>query len=269
MRIRGFKGKITELEFFKTLELPDATVTLYPAGHILGSAMIYIRSEEGNLLYTGDYRYPPSPVSEGFELPESIDIFITEATFSLPIYKWQPHEIIYQKIRDFTLQALKNDETPAFLAYSLGKTQELLYALAPLDQEVLVPESSYPICRVYQDAGYNMGKYHLPDTDDVHGKILVTPSLNNSCSSFRSDVNLLPAYVSGWATLRKKNYTSAKVMFPLSDHIDFFELISLCEKMNPKLVLITHTPNPDVVCHYLEQHKINALPLETAATYDE
>ncbi len=103
MRIRGFRGEISELEFNRPFNLPNATVTLYPAGHILGSAMIYIQTDEGNLLYTGDYRYPPSPVSEGFEIPDHVDIFITEATFSLPIYKWQPLEIIYKKIRTFTL----------------------------------------------------------------------------------------------------------------------------------------------------------------------
>ncbi len=265
MRIRGFKGEITELEFNRPFNLPDATVTLYPAGHILGSAMIYIQTDEGSLLYTGDYRYPPSPVSEGFEIPEQVDIFITEATFSLPIYKWQPQEIIYEKIRTFTLEALKNGDVPAFLAYSLGKTQELMYALAPLGKEILVHKSSYDICQVYRDAGYDIGNYQLPGQEDIKDKILITPSLNNGTNIKDRQSNLLPVYVSGWATLSKKNYSNSTVMFPLSDHIDFFELISLCERLNPGQVLITHTPNPDVVCHYLNERNISALPLESVS----
>jgi putative mRNA 3-end processing factor len=65
MKIRGFKGVIKELEFGKSLDLPAATVTLFPAGHILGSAMIHVESGEGSLLYSGDCKTPPVPSTEG------------------------------------------------------------------------------------------------------------------------------------------------------------------------------------------------------------
>ncbi len=163
------------------------------------------------------------------------------------------------------METLKNGDIPAFLAYSLGKTQELMHALAPLEKEMIVPKSSYDICRVYRDAGYDIGQYSLYGSGEIKDKILITPSLNNGTGIKDRQSNLLPVYVSGWATLSNKNYSNSTVMFPLSDHIDFFELISLCERLNPGQVLITHTPNPDVVCHYLNERNIPALPLESVS----
>ena len=113
MERRGFKGGKNILKFGSWLESGRFKARLFPAGHILGSAMIYIESEKGSLLYTGDYRTPPSPATEGFEAPGNADILITEATCGLPIYKWKSHEELadqiqtnnktrrhYQKLRD-------------------------------------------------------------------------------------------------------------------------------------------------------------------------
>src|SRR5699024_8135409 len=127
MHKRGFSGTASPLGFGQPLETDRARITLYPAGHILGSAMVFVESDEGSVLYTGDCRIPPSPASEGFMLPEHpVDHLITEATFSLPIYKWGSHESLAREVRDFATTALEEDSTPVFLAYSLGKTQETM-----------------------------------------------------------------------------------------------------------------------------------------------
>lgn len=61
MQLRGFEGEAIALAFGEAVETDFARITLYPAGHILGSAMVFVESDEGNILYTGDYRTPPSP----------------------------------------------------------------------------------------------------------------------------------------------------------------------------------------------------------------
>lgn len=254
MQKRGYSGDATVLKFGQALELPNATVTLYPAGHILGSAMVYVETDKGSVLYTGDYRTPPSPASEGFKYPEQVDHFITEATFSLPIYKWDSHEKLAENVRSFASSALDDGYTPVFLAYNLGKAQEVMHMLAPLDHPVQIHGAGYKLCDVYEEAGIDLGNYESYDRDTCEGKILITPNsaLNNGFASNVSKKRL--AYCSGWAA-REATRTQMTVdkLIPLSDHLDFFELIDLCENINPKKVHITHTPNANVVQHYLDE----------------
>src|SRR5699024_6373349 len=121
MERRGYRGNGTPLEFGETLHTSNADITLFPAGHILGSAMVYVESDEGSVLYSGDYKTPPSPASEGFSCPEQVDYFITEATFGLPIFKWAPLEELTDQVCRFATRALDEGYTPVFLTYSLGK----------------------------------------------------------------------------------------------------------------------------------------------------
>ncbi|TVQ66100.1 MAG: hypothetical protein EA360_06895 [Balneolaceae bacterium] len=252
MKERGFRGKELPVDFGRKLTLEKAEVTLWPAGHILGSAMISIESNAGSLLYTGDYRTPPSPVSEGFDSPESADFLITEATFGLPIYKWKSHDQLAEEVRLFATDALRDGYTPIFLGYNLGKAQEIMHMLAPLDREIMIHGAGYKLCKVYNKYGFHLGNYSAYDREQCEGKLLVAPSSALS-SGFASNVKRKRiAYCSGWAADEsRRSQLSADALIPLSDHLDFFELIRFCKKIQPRKVMITHTPNPDVVQHYL------------------
>jgi putative mRNA 3-end processing factor len=267
MRARGFRGKITPVEFHKPLELDSCRVTLYPAGHILGSAMIRIESDEGHTFYTGDFKSPPSPVSEGFSAPDTVDYFITEATFSLPIYKWKPHDALFAEIREFAENSLTEGYTPVFLCYNLGKAQEVMHALAPLNRTLQIHGAGYELCKIYEEFGFDLGQYERYDRETVQEKrILITPSSSLEQPMLRNIRKKKIAYVSGWATheSRRVQLTVDK-LFPLSDHVDFFQLLEICRKLNPKRVYITHTPNPAVVKHYLDQMGISSQPLNMEA----
>jgi putative mRNA 3-end processing factor len=253
MARRGFKGESNAMMFQETLQTDRFSATLYPAGHILGSAMICIETPDETLLYTGDYRTPPSPAAEGFSAPESVDILITEATFALPIYRWKSHEELAEEIRKFATDCLMNEYTPVFLGYNLGKAQEIMHILAPLEHPVQIHGAGYKLCDVYDKYGIDLGNYESYDRDTCEGKILIAPSSAIS-SGFASNVSRKKiAYCSGWAAneSRRTQLTTDKLI-PLSDHLDFFELINFCKKLSPKKVYITHTPNPDVVKHYLD-----------------
>lgn len=259
MEKRGYRGKATPLEFRQTLKTPGADVTFYPAGHILGSAMTFVESDKSNILYTGDCRTPPAPATEGFELPGKVDYLITEATFSLPIYKWNSPVELAKEVRTFAAETLEEGYTPIFLAYNLGKSQEIMNMLAPLGHLVQIHGAGYKLCSVYEEAGIDLGKYEAYDRDTCEGKILIAPgsALNNG---FASNVNKLRiAYCSGWAA-REASRTQLTVdkLIPLSDHLDFFELIDLCKKLRPQKVFITHTPDASVVQHYLDKLNIDS-----------
>ena len=257
MRKRGYRDDAKSIPFGDTVQLRNAEVTFFPAGHILGSAMIFVETDEGSVLYTGDCRTPPSPATEGFERPAQADHLITEATFGLPIYKWAPYEKLITEVQNFATETLNEGYTPVFLAYNLGKAQEVMLMLAPTGLPVQIHGAGFKLCEVYEKAGVDLGNYSTYNRETCEGKVLITTNsaINNG---FASNVNKKRvAYCSGWAA-RESSRAQLTVdkLIPLSDHLDFFELINLCQALNPEKVHITHTPNADVVQHYLDERNI-------------
>lgn len=255
MKLRGFLGEIVPVEFGQPVVTEQARITLFPAGHILGSAMTFVESEFGTVLYTGDYRIPPSPASEGFQLPEvPVHHFITEATFSLPIYKWKSNVELATQIRSFARNTLNEEGTPVFLAYNLGKAQEIMVVLSELNHPVQIHKDGFKLCPVYEEMGFNLGSYEVFNPNTCQGKILIVPKILPELSNQKQ---IRIAYCSGWASngTRYKQST-ADVFIPLSDHLDFFELLKVCERLNPKKVWLTHTPNPEVVQYFLTRKGI-------------
>ena len=262
LKARGFKVDVTEVDFYHPLETSNARITLFPAGHILGSAMVFIETDEGNLLYTGDCRTPASPATEGFESPARVDYLIVEATFGLPIYRWDTHESLFDEIRSFAQATLDRDANPVFFCYNLGKAQEVMHALSPLNHRVQIHGGGYPLCSVYEDFGIDLGIYEPYDKDTVEDAILITPSNTQDGSMVQNLHKKQLAYVSGWAAVEsRRTQLTVDKLIPLSDHLDFFELITWCKQLRPRHVYITHTPNPDVVQHYLSREQISSSPL--------
>jgi putative mRNA 3-end processing factor len=270
MERRGYEGEASILNFGEPLDTENARITLYPAGHILGSAMIFVESDLGSVLYTGDYRTPPSPASEGFDIPDQADHFITEATFGLPIYRWASHEKLAEEVRSFASETIDDGFTPVFLAYNLGKAQEVMHMLAPLKHKVQIQGAGYKMCDVYEEAGIDLGNYETYNRNTCKSKILITTrsALNNGFASNVRQKRI--AYCSGWAG-REAARTQLTVdkLIPLSDHLDFFELIRLCEELDPEMVHITHTPNADVVRHYLNERNIESRFLDMEIEEDD
>lgn len=258
MKKRGGPTLCNAVDFYEKIEIENAEVTFYPAGHILGSAMVYIQSDQGNILYTGDYRTPAAAATEGFDYPNDVDIFITEATFGLPIYRWESHDVLFRQIRDFATNTLSQDATPLFLAYNLGKAQELMNILAPLDHKVQIHGAGFKLCPIYERFDIDLGNYEAYDRDTAAGNILIAPSSAYS-NQFASHINdLRVAYCSGWASLEsRRTQLTVNKLIPLSDHLDFFELLSLCKELSPQKIYLTHTPDPTVLQHYLSRGELS------------
>lgn len=258
LRIRGFSGDTLPLDFLKPLELPHATLTFYPAGHIPGSAMVFIESDQGSLLYTGDFKSPPSPVTEGFLHPDHAGIIITEATFSLPIYRWKPHKVLFEQVRQFAVTTLEEGKTPVFLAYSLGKTQELLHALAPLELTTHVHTAAFALSKAIEAAGFNLGRFARLEKNGFGKHPVIVPGANSIPPAAR----IKTAYVSGWAAHEAGRQQQAiDERIALSDHADFFEVLDFCTRLSPKMVYVTHSPYPEIVCESLRTRGIAAEPL--------
>ncbi|MCE2983930.1 MAG: MBL fold metallo-hydrolase, partial [Parachlamydia sp.] len=113
------------LPYHQKIKMKDCWVSLHPAGHILGSAQVRIETEKGVSVVSGDYKRAADPTCEPFELVEC-DTFVTESTFGLPIYKWEPSEKIAYEIVDWWKENSSNGFASVLFCYALGKAQRLL-----------------------------------------------------------------------------------------------------------------------------------------------
>lgn len=212
---------------------------LFPAGHIFGSAMLHATTAEGSLLYTGDFKLRPSLAAEPCATPRA-DVLIMETTFGLPKYAFPPQAEIEQGIVDFCRQALADKVTPVLLAYSLGKTQELLQIVGGAGLSVMLHAHGHRMTKRYADLGMTLPPFTLLDEHNYAGHVIIAPPMGNA-GPLAWIHPKRTAVATGWAMDRGAIYRNGcDAAFPLSDHADFPDLLALVDRVKPKLVYTLH-----------------------------
>ncbi len=216
----------------------DCTVTLHPAGHILGSALVQIEHARlGRLLYTGDFKLRRGLAAEPCATPAT-DVLIMETTFGLPRYVMPPTEETEAAIVAFCRETLAAGATPVLYAYTLGKTQELLRLVGGAGLGVMLHPQAWQLTRVYEQLGEAMPPYAEFDPRMHPGHVVITPPgapLLDWINPKRT------AAVTGWALDPATKYRyGCDAMFPLSDHADFNELLAFVERAQPRAVYTVH-----------------------------
>ena len=213
---------------------------LFPAGHILGSAMLQATTEHGSLLYTGDFKLRPSLAAE-LCAPPRANVLIMETTFGLPRYVFPPAEEVERGIIDFCRQALGEQVTPVLYAYSLGKTQELLQIVGRTGLPVMLHAHGYKLTQRYGKLGMKLPPYALLDTGAYAGHVIIAPPMSGQSEPLTWIHPKRTAVATGWAMDRGAIYRhGCDAAFPLSDHADFPDLLAFVEKVQPKLVYTLH-----------------------------
>ena len=229
---------LIELDYGETYSTDRARITLLPAGHILGSAQVLVETEEGRLLYTGDFKRRESLTCEEAAAVKA-DTLVMECTFGHPRYAFPPVERVRESIRSFCTQSLSEGQVPILLAYSLGKSQELLAILAGSGVEIVVHRSVSVMSAVYQKHGVDLGSYSIWNGKNHQGKVLIIPP--NSRAASQKIEKSRSAVVTGWAMDSSAIYRNrCDVAFPLSDHADHGELIEHVEETGAKKVYTVH-----------------------------
>ena len=213
--------------------------TLYPAGHILGSSQILLEStEHGSLLYTGDFKLRPGLAAEPCATPRA-DTLIMETTFGLPRYVMPPEAEVIAAIIAFCQQAVAEGATPALLCSSLGKSQEVLRALAGARLPVMLHAETLRLTRVYEKLGIDFPPFREFNAREVTGHIVICPA--HSFGLLSSIATVRKAVITGWAldpgAIYRYRCTAA---FPLSDHADYPSLLQFVEWVKPKRVFTVH-----------------------------
>ena len=254
--------ELIPLEFAETMEWNGATLTAFPASHILGAAQLLIEHAGERLVYTGDIKLRPPLCGETTQ-PVACDRLIIESTFGLPIYQLLRRDKAIEKIITFARNCLAENFTPAFIGYPLGRGQEIVHVLCQAGIRTAVHGAIAKFIPVYQEHGYAFDGWEPYDAKATAAKALVVVPAHGSVLE-ASGKNVRLAYVSGWAALDNARARSgAEELIPYSDHADFNELLELVERSGARHVDVVHgytTP----FAHILRQRGYSAAAPERA-----
>jgi putative mRNA 3-end processing factor len=232
------------LAYEQTIKLHEGELTLYPAGHILGSAQVLIEYKGQRLVHTGDFKRQPDPTCEPF-VPISCDVFVTEATFGLPVFQHPAIEDEIQKLLS-SLSRLP-DACHVVGVYALGKCQRLLIALRQLGyhKPVYIHGALVNLCALYKRHGIELGELieiaSLPDLSILKGEIVLAPPSALSDRWSRKLPNVITSMASGWMQIRARSkQRRAELPLIISDHSDWQDLITTIKQVDPKEVWVTH-----------------------------
>ncbi|MCH1502182.1 MAG: ATP-dependent DNA ligase [Verrucomicrobiales bacterium] len=220
----------------------DYHLHLLPAGHIFGSAQIYLTriSDGATLLYTGDFKVRQSYSAELIEA-EKADTLIMETTFGLPHFRFPPTEEIVASIVKFCRETLEENEIPILFGYSLGKAQEILAALTDARLPVMLHKTVYDMTTVYEQFQETFPEYTKLDFKAPGGHVLIMPPSVGRSQAVRRLRNTRTAMLSGWALQSSAIYRyQVDAVFPLSDHADYPGLMEYVARVQPKLVYTLH-----------------------------
>ncbi len=246
-------------------------MTLYPAGHILGSTQVLLEYRGYRLVISGDYKRQPDPTCPPFTAIDC-DVFITEATFALPVFKHPPIEQECEKL----LQSLALFPERCHLVgvYALGKCQRMLLALRALgyNQPIYLHGAQRRLCDLYEEHGIRLGQLidvaDVADKSELAGEIVLAPPSALSDRWSRSLPEVRKAMASGWMQIRARAH-QRQVELPLivSDHCDWQALLDTIDEVSPGEVWITHG-REDALLHQLTTQGVKARALSLIG-YDE
>lgn len=239
--------------------------TFIPAGHVLGSAQILLEHAGERVVITGDYKRRADPTCPPFQITPC-DIFITEATFGLPVFTHPPIADEMAKL----LGRLETHPDACVLvgAYALGKAQRVIAELraAGHTQPIYLHGAMEKMCRLYEDFGVDLGDLRLVadhTKDEMRGAIAVCPpsALNDRWS--RRLPSPITAMASGWMRVRQRaRQRNVELPLIISDHADWDELTQTVLEVDPYETWITHGREEALLrWHQLNQRRARALAL--------
>ncbi|MFQ3670068.1 MAG: ATP-dependent DNA ligase [Verrucomicrobiia bacterium] len=215
-------------------------LTLLPSGHIAGSSMLLVEGRAGRLLYTGDFKLRDGRTSERCE-PVRAETLIMETTYGLPQYCFPPSEEVVARLVAFCRGCLEEGEVPVVLAYSLGKSQELVRALVEAGLPVMAHRAVAEMTEVYRAMGVEFPRLAPWAPGSAGGHVVVCPPNVGGSTALKRIGKRRTAAVTGWAMAPGAVYRlGCDVAFPLSDHAGFDDLLAMVEAVKPERVWTLH-----------------------------
>src|ERR1043166_2313212 len=240
----GSEARIETLAYGKKVSQNGVTISLHPAGHVLGSAQVRMEYEGEVWVVSGDYKLENDGISAPFE-PISCNTFVTESTFGLPIYQWQPQAEVFADINDWWRANQVLDRTSVLFCYSFGKAQRVLRGLDSTIGPIMLHGAIIPYLPAYESAGVKFPTISRVEADAVkkaqpRAFVLAPTSAVNS-PWLRKLGGVSTAYASGWMQLRGARRRRALDRgFVLSDHADWPGLLRAIKATGAEAVWVMH-----------------------------
>ena len=253
------------IPFGEKRKIGDAVVSFHPAGHILGSSQIRVEVGGRTWVVSGDYKPQPDQTSETFELV-SCDVFVSECTFGLPVYRWEPEGVIHQQINHWWRENAEAGRPSMLFAYSLGKAQRVLAGLDPSIGPIFAHGAVHSFLPVYQESGVSLPKVKKTKEGegDWAGSMIVAPPAVEDAGWTRRFKGASRAFASGWMAVRgARRQRNLDRGFVLSDHADWTGLLEVIEGTGAELVKLTHGDGGPLA-RYLQERGVQASMLEGA-----
>jgi len=241
-------------------------VSLHPAGHVLGSAQVRLEHRGQVAVVTGDYKTEPDRTCTPFELVRC-HLFVTETTFGLPIYRWEPESQILEDIHAWWKGNQEQGKASLLLGYALGKAQRALSGLDPAVGPIFLHGAVKRVTDAYRATGVA-----LPETKQVweatpgydwSKAIVIAPPSAKDTPWVRRFGDHSTAFMSGWMAVRGiRRRRAVDRGFALSDHVDWPALIGAIEATGAERIWATHGYSAQVV-RYLQELGKDARVLPT------
>ena len=263
----GSGARIQSVGYGQVLQLGEVRLSLHPAGHILGSAQVRIEYRGQVWVVSGDYKTEPDRTATAFQ-PVRCHTFITECTFGLPVYRWQPQLEVMEQVNRWWQQNQTEGRTSVLFAYSLGKAQRLLAGVDASIGPLVVHGAVASLNAAYQQSGVDLPTAHHLVNDlntlDLSQALVVAPPNAENTPWMRRFKQPSTAFASGWMQVRgMRRRRNLDRGFVLSDHADWPGLLQAIADTGAERVLATHGYIDPLVRYLQEVKGIDAAPLPT------
>jgi putative mRNA 3-end processing factor len=241
------------------------TVSLHPAGHVLGSSQVRMECGGEVWVASGDYKVEADKTCTPFE-PVRCHTFITESTFGLPIYRWEPEQDILDDINNWWRKNAEQGRCSVVFAYAFGKAQRILAGLDPSIGPIVCHGAVEPLSRAYRAEGVPLPPTVLvTDVEKaaLRRALVIAPPSAAGSTWMRRFGDYSDSFASGWMLLRgARRRRSVDRGFVLSDHADWPGLMTAIRATEAERIIVTHGSIP-VMVRWLCEQGLDAAGFET------
>lgn len=262
----GLESAVEGMEYRERRVINGVTVSLHPAGHVLGSSQVRLEHRGEVWVVSGDYKLAPDPTCEPFE-PVRCDTFITESTFGLPVYRWRPPEEIFAGIDAWWRANAQAGRASVLFGYAFGKAQRVLASVDSSIGPIVVHGAVDVLNRGYRDCGVRLPETKLVADIDPKtkfaGALIVAPPSAQSTPWLRRFGDYSDAFASGWMAIRgARRRRVVDQGFVLSDHADWPALNQAIAATGAQRVFVTHGHITPMV-QWLREKGLDAQAMKT------
>ncbi len=263
----GADANLQTIPYGQSVNINGVSVSLHPAGHIIGSAQIRLEHNGEVWAVSGDYKLKPDPTCTPFE-PVRCHSFITEATFGLPIYHWPESEIVYAEINAWWQANQAAGRASVVFAYAVGKAQRILAGIDSSIGPIFTHGAVEKMVREYRASGVALPDttpvFEAPKKFDWSKALIVAPPSAQGSAWMRRFGKVSTAFASGWMNIRGTRRRKALDRgFVMSDHGDWEELLTAIRATEAEQVWVTHGYIPVLARHLREELGLDGRELRT------